>query len=102
MSGSMELTAEGLDGDSLFGATQGKITFYYEDEGGNELTQEQAFETSIVSPLSGERENQTEDDTRQWWIIMTVIVVVLVQAAVIFFMRRPRRAHRGEVDYNEK
>ncbi len=102
MSGSMELTAEGLDGDSLFGATQGKITFYYEDEGGNELTQEQAFETSIVSPLSGEGEDQTEDDTRQWWIIMTVILIVLVQAAVIFFMRRPRRAHRGEVDYNEK
>lgn len=88
MSGSMELTAEGLSGDSLYGTTQGKITFYYEDELGNEMTQEQSFETTIYSPLKTSKEDAPVDDTKQWWIIMAVIVFCLVQAAVMFLYRR--------------
>lgn len=88
MTGSLELTAEGLSGDSLYGTTEGKVVFYYEDERGNEMTQEQLFETSILSPLTAAGEERQEDDTRQWWIIMAVIVIFLVQAAVLFYMRR--------------
>lgn len=88
MSGSMELTAEGLSGDSLYGTTQGKVTFYYEDEMGNEMTQEQTFETVILSPLKNSKEDAPEDDTRQWWVIMAVVVFCLVQAAVMFVYRR--------------
>ena len=68
--GSMELTADGLSGDSLYGTAQGKITFLYEDEAGNEMTQEQLFETSILSPLSDENSGEGADDTEQWWVIM--------------------------------
>ena len=88
MSGSLELTAEGLSGDSLYGTTQGRVTFYYEDEQGNEMTQEQSFETTIYSPLKKSKEDTPVDDTRQWWIIMAVIVFCLVQAVVMFVYRR--------------
>lgn len=88
MSGSIELSAEGLSGDSLYGTTQGKVIFYYEDELGNEKTQEQSFETTIFSPLKNSREDAPADDTRQWWIIMAVIVFCLAQAAVMFVYRR--------------
>lgn len=88
MSGSLELSAEGLSGDSLYGTTQGKVTFYYEDELGNEMTQEQSFETTILSPLKSSKEDAPTDDTRQWWIIMAVIVFCLAQAAVMFLYRR--------------
>ena len=101
MSGSMEITAEGLTGTDLYGATQGKITFYYADEAGNEMTQEQTFETDILSPLSGENEEESEDDTRQWWVIMAVILGFLIQAAVIFFMRKSKGIRTGGGDVNE-
>lgn len=96
MTGSMELTADGLSGDSLYGTTQGKITFLYEDEAGNEMTQEQPFETSILSPLSEENSGGSADDTKHWWVIMAVIAVLLVQAAVIFIMRRAKNAPAKE------
>lgn len=96
MSGSVELTAEGFTGDSLYGTSKGKVTVYYEDEMGNELSQEQLFETSILSPLSGDRDDTPADDTRQWWIIMAVIIVFLGEAAVIFFMRKSRRVSIGD------
>lgn len=88
MSGSLELTAEGRSGDSLYGTTQGKITFYYEDEMGNELTEEQEFETSILSPLKKAREDEPADDTSQWWVIMAVIMVFLISATILFFVRK--------------
>lgn len=98
MSGSTELTAEGLSGDSLYGTSKGRITFYYEDEAGHEMTQEQFFETSILSPLSGDSEELPEDDTRQWWIIMTVFAVFLIEAAVIAVMRKSGRLRLGKED----
>lgn len=98
MTGCVELTAEGLSGDSLYGTTQGKIIFYYEDEMGNEMTQEQIFETSILSPLSENDEEEPADDTRQWWVIMAVIAVFLAQAAVIFFVRRSKQNVAGNGD----
>lgn len=101
MSGSMEVTAEGLTGTNLYGTTQGKITFYYADEAGNEMTQEQTFETDILSPLSGENEAEPEEDTRQWWVIMAVIMALLILAAVIFFVRRSIRIQTGGGDVNE-
>lgn len=88
MSGSMELTVEGLSGDSLYGTTQGKVVFYYEDEQGKEMTQEQEFETTILSPLKAEQNDTPADDTKQWWIIMGVILFCLVQAAVMVLYRK--------------
>lgn len=102
MTGSMEFTAEGLSGEFLYGTTQGKITFYYEDEAGKEMTQEQRFETSIVSPLKEEKTNRQTDDTGQWWVIMTVIAVLLILAAVIVVVRRLRQDKTGEAEENEK
>lgn len=96
MAGSMELTADGLSGESLYGTAQGKITFLYEDEAGNEMSKEQPFETSILSPLSGESSGESVDDTKQWWVVMAVIAVLLVQAAVIFIMRRAKNAPAKE------
>lgn len=90
MEGSMELTADGFSGDSLYGTAQGKITFLYEDEAGNEMTHEQQFETWILSPLSDENGEEKTDDTKQWWVIMAVITALLVQAVVVFFMRKAK------------
>lgn len=101
MSGTMELTAEGLSGDSLYGTAQGKVTFYYEDEAGKELTEEQTFETAILSPIEKE-ENEVEEDSGQWWIIMSLIGAFLEAAAVACFARRWGAARRGGGGVNEE
>lgn len=100
ISGSLEIVAEGLSGDSLYGNTQGKIIFYYEDERGNEMTEEQNFEMSILSPLKEDSQNKPADNTKQWWGIMTVIIAFLGAAAVVLFIKRKRRAliAEGEPD----
>lgn len=90
MTGSMELTAEGLSGESLYGTTSGRIIYYYEDEAGNEKSQEHAFETFIRSPFDEQEEKNDDDDTGHWWIIMTVIGVFLVESVILFFMKRSR------------
>ena len=102
MFGSLELTAEGLSGDSLYGTTRGKIIFYYEDEMGNEMTQEQEVETAILSPLEKEKEDTVADDTRQWWVIMAVILMFLVSAAGFFVLRRSKKQQVGSEGGNER
>ncbi len=102
MSGSMEVTVEGLSGESLYGESQGKIIFYYEDESGKEMTQEQEFTTAILSPLAGNEEETAEDDTGQWWVIMVLIVIFLIQAVMIFIMRKRGQQQIGEEILNEE
>lgn len=77
LSGSTEITAVGLPGNSLYGKTQGTVTFYYEDESGKEMSEEKVFETSIMSPLNEKKEEEIPDDTGQWWVIMAVIAGTL-------------------------
>ena len=101
MSDGIEITAEGLSGDSLYGTSQGKITFYYEDEMGNEMIQSQDFETSILSPLNEDTDKENVDDTRQWWLIMAVILIILFGAAVICIVRRLKQVPTGEVKLDE-
>lgn len=98
MSGSTEVVAVGLSGNSLYGATKGTVTFYYEDETGKEMQEELNFETTILSPLSEEKERDAEDNTSQWWVIMTVIVGILLVAAVLFVVRRLKEMKRDAED----
>lgn len=102
MTGSMELTAEGLSGNSLYGTARGKVTFYYEDEMGKERTQEQTFETSILSPINQDEENGVKDDTSQWWIIMALIGSFLAVAAGLFFVRKWKMLQSGEGGADEE
>ncbi len=88
MSGSTELTAVGLSGNSLYGKTQGKVTFYYEDEAGHEMSKEQSFETSLISPLNEKKNEEIPDDTSQWWVIMAALAGILIVAAGLIAARR--------------
>lgn len=88
LSGSMEVTVEGLSGDSLYGKTQGTVTFYYEDETEKEMSEEKVFETTIMSPLNEKKEEERPDDTGQWWVIMVVLVVTLLGMAVVLAARK--------------
>ncbi len=102
LAGTLEVTAEGLTGDSIYGSTRGKVVFYYEDEMGNEITEEQTFETSIFSPLREEQNDTPVDNTGQWWVIMAILTASLAAAAAVFLVRKKRQAQKEEGVADEK
>lgn len=102
LSGSTEITAVGLSGNSLYGKTQGTVTFYYEDEAGREMHEEKVFETSIMSPLNEKKEEEIPDDTSQWWVIMAVIAGILFGTIGVLAVRKFRYGRSLEKDMEEK
>lgn len=80
--------------DSPYGKTDGVLTIYYEDENGQEFSEELSFQTAIQSPFSEETPKK-EDRAGQWWVIMGVLAGVLVLfAAGMFIQKKTRR--RGQ------
>lgn len=81
-SGSTQVTVSSMSGSSLYGETEGLITFYYEDELGQEQTETGTFRTAILSPFS-ENSQAPQDDGKQWRVIMAVIGGILCIFMVI-------------------
>ena len=92
-SGSTTVSVTSLKGGSSYGATEGTLTFMYEDENGNEYTVVQELSTHITSPFVNLPDPKEEDKPVQWWIIMGAIGIVLlgfVAVGVASFVRRKR------------
>ncbi len=82
-------------GNSLYGRTDGIITYYYEDEAGKEYEEQADFSTTITSPFSNQPA-EPEDQTGQWWIIIAVIGSILCVIVVIIIIRGIKRRNRQE------
>lgn len=87
------------EGSSLYGTTEGTVTFYYEDEAGNEYEETAGFTTTITSPFSDTEEE--EDETGQWWIIMAVIGVILCAFLAVTAVRVIRRRKQDDMEMVE-
>lgn len=87
------------EGNSLYGATTGTITYFYEDEAGNEYTQTEEVSFTVKTPFS---ETQIEDteEPGQWWVIMAVIGILLLliggYCLVQWVLRRKERKQMDE------
>lgn len=93
--GEAAVTITGLSDSTIpYGDTTGKITYYYEDESGNQLQSQEEFTLKIKSPFS-EDDNQPEDEPEQWWWIMAVVVgimaVIVIIAVIRVIVRRKER-----------
>lgn len=89
--------SEGYTGSEQYGPTNGKITLIYEDENGQEYTQETAIKTTINEPVIP-RNNEPEEEPEkagQWWISLLVGVVVIAGLAA-FMIARTRRDNKHE------
>lgn len=97
--GSTQVTVSSLTGgNSLYGETEGVVTFYYEDENGKELTETMTFVTTITTPFSENQQNKPEEKPEQWWMIMAVIGGILIIFAVVMAIRRVKRRKRDAED----
>lgn len=95
-SASTQITVAGLsEGNSLYGQTEGTVTFYFEDESGQEQTEVITFQTKINSPFSEEKPQ--EDESGQWWIIVAIIGGLLILFAVVVIVRKVRLRKQNEV-----
>ena len=85
-----------MEGDELYGDTEGKVTLTYEDSFGNEHSQDFEIKTSIVKMPENTVTVQSQEPERasQWWVSMAIvggiIAVVGCSMAAYFIGRRKR------------
>ncbi len=90
--------SEGYTGTDKYGLTNGKITLVYEDENGQEYTQETEFATRINEPVLPETSSEPEDEPEkagQWWISITIGTAVIAGLAY-FLVARAKKEKKHE------
>ena len=92
--------SKGNESGSQYGATTGTITLIYEDESGEEFSQEVQFETSVNRPIVEIPQTDTaaeeeEKATNQWWISVVFLGGVICAAGIGFFLIRQYRKNRS-------
>ena len=92
--------SKGNESGSQYGATTGTITLIYEDESGEEFSQEVQFETSVNRPIVEIPQTDTaaeekEKTTNQWWISVVILGGVICAAGIGFILIRQYRKNRS-------
>lgn len=90
----------GNESGSQYGGTTGTITLIYEDESGEEFSQEVQFETSVNRPIVEIPQTDTaaeeeEETTNQWWISVVILGGVICAAGIGFILIRQYRKNRS-------
>jgi len=95
----MKSMSEGYEGDEKYGYTNGLITLIYEDESGQEYTEEIEIATLInepvIIPTSTEPEEEPEK-AGQWWISIIIGAVVIAGLATYLIVRK-KKGQKHEV-----
>ena len=91
--------SKGNENGEQYGATVGTITLIYEDESGEEFSQEVQFETSVNRPIVEIPQTDTaaeeeEKTTGQWWISVVILGGVICAAGIGFFLVKRYRKNR--------
>ena len=92
--------SKGNESGSQYGATAGTITLIYEDESGEEFSQEVQFETSVNRPIVELPQTDTaaeeeEKTTNQWWISVVILGGVICAAGIGFILVKQYRKNRS-------
>lgn len=85
--------SEGYTGEDSYGMTSGLVTMYYEDESGQEYSEEFAFTTSIEKAVvSVEAEGEKEEQNAGQWRIFVIFAAAAAVAAGVYAMIRRRKS----------
>ena len=79
-----------------YGDTTGTVTLIYEDETGQEYSQEATFTTTVNRPVVQLPQNNTEEQAEQrvssWWVSVSILGgVILAAVAASLFLRNKKR-----------
>ena len=92
--------SKGNENGSQYGATTGTITLIYEDESGEEFSQELPFETYVNRPIveipqADTAAEEEEKATNQWWVSVVILGGVICAAGIGFILIRQNRKNRS-------
>lgn len=92
--------SKGNEGGSQYGETVGTITLIYENESGEEFSEEVQFETSVNRPIVTIPQTDTvaeeeEKNIGQWWISVVILGGVICATGTGFFLIRQYRKNRS-------
>lgn len=92
--------SKGNESGIQYGDTVGTIMLIYEDESGEEFSQELPFETYVNRPIVEIPQTDTaaeeeEKATNQWWISVVILGGVICAAGIGFILIRQYRKNRS-------
>lgn len=92
--------SKGNENGEQYGATTGTVTLIYEDESGEEFSQEVQFETSVNRPIVEipQTDTATEEEkkaTNQWWISVVILGGVILATGIGYIFIRKKSKKRG-------
>ena len=86
----------GNENGSQYGNTTGTVTLTYEDETGQEYSQEATFDTTVNRPVVQLPQNNTEEEKAEkrvssWWISVSILGgVILAAVGTILFIQKEK------------
>lgn len=89
----------GNENGPQYGNTTGTVTLIYEDETGQEYSQEATFDTTVNRPVvqlpqSNTEEEKEEQRVSSWWVSVSILGgVILAAVGTILFIQKKK--HRG-------
>ena len=88
----------GNENGPQYGNTTGTVTLIYEDETGQEYSQEATFDTTVNRPVVQLPQNNTEEEKAEqrvgsWWISVTILggVILATVGTILFIQGKKRR-----------
>lgn len=87
----------GNENGPQYGNTTGTVTLIYEDETGQEYSQEATFDTTVNRPVVQLPQNNTEEEKAEqragsWWVSVTILGgVIFAAVGTILFVRGKKR-----------
>lgn len=93
--------SNGNENGSPYGATTGTITLIYEDDSGEEFSQEVQFETYVNRPIIEIPQQDTaaeeEKAAKQWWISVVILGGAICATGIgLFLIRQYRKKSSGK------
>ena len=91
---------EGYESEDKYGYTSGIVTLTYEDENGQEYTEESEINTSINPPVISASSTEPVEETKtagQWWISIVIGVVVIGALAWLLIARKKKRSAHEDI-----
>ena len=89
--------SSGNENGQQYGGTTGTVTLIYEDETGQEYSQEATFETTVTRPVvqlpqNNPEEEKAEQRVSSWWVSVSILGgVILAAVGTILFIRSKKR-----------
>lgn len=92
--------SEGYESDDKYGYTSGIVTLTYEDENGQEYTEESEIYTSINPPVISAASTEPVEEPKtagQWWISIVIGVIVIGALAGLLIARKKKRSAHEDI-----